>query len=158
MKKAAKHTFVIVLAIWISFSIMSMAASIIPWYTQEEPLKIMQGVHNPGQKVPITIIRESLLGMEAKNVIELVHLHDGKEREIYKYTKDIYLQKGKGIIEVFYDIPPLEQCPQLKTNTYMFRGIITYNPFGYLNRSFEWATEKFRIEVNEEHTIEQKGS
>ena len=147
MKRTLKHIFVIVVSIWAAFSSISILANWVPWYSQETPLVVASGVYGPGQEVPVDIWRTSLLGMQARNLIELVHLHDGKEREIWKYTKDIYLQAGEGLIEVFYDIPLKVQCAQLETNTYKFRGIITYNPLGYLDKSFEWETEKFQIVV-----------
>jgi len=148
MKKYWLKIIQVAVGVWIAFCVISIIANLIPWYTQKLPLAVKHIKYRPGQQVIVTIDRTALIGMKAENFIELVHLHSGREKEVYKYKIDTYLQPGHEIIEVYYDIPPKEQCEQLETNTYKYRGIITYNPFGYLEKSFQWESETFQIEVS----------
>lgn len=128
--------------------IANIIVGFIPWYSQELPSKTTKTVYCPGDVVGIIINRNSFMGMKATNVIELVHISKGFIKEIYRYKKDLYLQKGRSTIQTFHRLPTLEMSPQMEYNTYRWQGIITYHVFGYLERSFTWKTTNFLIEAN----------
>ena len=94
--------------------------------------------------------RTALIGFEGRVTRELVKIHkDGSEEEVYKLDKLISINRGKKNIVVYYKLPTIKICPQISGNTYVWRGAMVYKPFGFLEKTYFFRTEKFQLEVKE---------
>ena len=147
MMKLIEKPLTITLALLLFFSIAGIIGNLIPWYTQENPYKVEKKTYVPGDTMQIEISRQALINLTGRVVRELVRLHDDVEEEVYKVSYDIEMDRGKKSIEVFYKIPTLKDCPQLGSNTFIWRGSIVYKPFGLPERSVHFVTEEFHIKA-----------
>jgi hypothetical protein len=145
-----------VLLILVIFALFLVCFSIItnavPWYSQIEPMTVhnKDKIFNPGERMKINFERTALIGLQARVTRELVHLHeDGSEEEIYKVDKEISIDRGTKKISVWYTLPTLKLCPQMSNDVYMWRGSMVYKPFGYLQKTYFFSTEKFQIGIND---------
>ena len=141
-------TIMVALALFLVVS--STVANLIPWYRQVEPMIVIKinEPFKPGDPMPISIERNALIGFEGRVTRELVKIHpDGSEEEVYKLDKLISINRGKKNIVVYYRVPTLPECPQISGNTYLWRGSMVYKPFGFLEKTYFFRTEKFQLEV-----------
>jgi hypothetical protein len=140
----------VVLSLGIFFIITSTIANFIPWYSQVEPMTVYNK-EEPfvgGEHMQIVITRRALIGIEGRVTRELVRLHaNGEEEEVSKIDKLISIDRGKKTLSVYYQLPSTEECPQMKPNTYFWRGSMVYKPFGWLEKTYFFRTEKFQIEA-----------
>jgi hypothetical protein len=128
----------------------SIIVNLIPWYRQVEPMSVhdKDRVFRPGEPMKIDIQRTALVGFEGRVTRELVHVHtNGSEEEVYKIDKLISIDRGTKKISVYYTLPTLKLCPQMLSNTYMWRGSMVYKPFGYLEKTYFFSTEKFQLDI-----------
>lgn len=129
-------------------------AYFIPWYKHDtSPLPIITNTgkeaFHPGETVPIEIHRTALVGMQGTVLRELVRLdkEEGVEYEVSRSIAPQHIEAGHKRIIAYYQLPTLDICPQLIGNTYVIRGTFTYSPFGLWNKTFEFTTVPFHIEV-----------
>jgi hypothetical protein len=138
------------LSLGIFFIITSTVANLIPWYRQVEPM-VVYAKEKPfvaGEHMRIIVTRTALIGIEGRVTRELVRLHaNGEEEEVSKIDKLISIDRGTKILSVYYKLPSIEECPQMKPNTYFWRGSMVYKPFGWLEKTYFFRTEKFRIKA-----------
>jgi hypothetical protein len=140
----------IMIAVAIFLVISSIIVNSIPWYKQVEPMSVhdKDREFKPGEPMRIDIQRTALVGFEGRVTRELVHVHaDGAEEEIYKIDKLISIDRGTKKISVYYKLPTLKICPQMSSNTYLWRGSMVYKPFGYLEKIYFFRTERFQIDT-----------
>jgi len=139
----------IMIALAVLLVVSSTVANMIPWYRQNEPMKIGNKElqpFKPGEHMRIDIERTALIGIEGRVTRELVRVHrNGDEEEVYKLNKLISIERGTKRISVYYKLPSIRECPQMKPNTYVWRGSMVYKPFGYLEKTYQFSTEKFQI-------------
>ena len=142
-------TIMVALALFMVVS--STVANLIPWYRQAEPMIVIKinEPFKPGDPMPIKIERNALIGFEGRVTRELVKIHaDGSEEEVYKLDKLISINRGKKNIVVYYRVPTLPECPQISGNTYVWRGSLVYKPFGFLEKTYFFRTEKFQLTLD----------
>ena len=139
----------ITLSIILALSIMGLVGQKVPWYTMDQPLKVDGKIFYPGDKVRVNIHRRTLIGFEARITRELVRVHEGKEEEVssLSYYKEIDPSPQKRNIVVFYEIPSISMCPQMKPNTYFFRGVMTFKPMWNIEKTYHYRTENFQIRL-----------
>jgi len=127
--------------------------NLVPWYTQEIPYKIDSGTYLPGDSVEVSFNRKALVDLKGEVVRELVRIDMDSEVEVERRHYKIEMDKGEKNITTYYTIPTIEAAPYLEGNSYVFKGILTYRPFGLFEKSLHFTTEKFHIEVNKKHIV-----
>jgi len=126
----------------------------IPWYKhQQSPLPIISNTgdytFHAGEVVPIKIERRALISMQGTVTRELVRIEEeeGVEYEVARSISPQYIDAGKKTVVAYFKLPTLETCPQMIGNTYVIRGTFTYSPFGLWNKTFEFSTIPFHIDL-----------
>ena len=145
----------ILVLVAVFFVVSSTVMALIPWYMQENPMLIVDqnGNHikgakfNPGDPMYILFKRKALIGFQGQVVRELVRVnpHTGATEEIWKSAVDNSVDRGTKTIILTYNIPTLEMYPKMEYNTYKWQGCMTYRPFGLIEKTFFFQTEKFKI-------------
>ena len=122
---------------------------IIPWYSQENPMRIRlkSKVYKPGEFMGIQFKRRALVGFQARVTRELVRIHSNIEEEVFKITLDVSIDRGSKEVGVTYKLPTLELCPNISGNTYFWRGSMKYKPFGLVEKTYFFRTEPFQLEI-----------
>jgi hypothetical protein len=123
----------------------------VPWYSMKLPLPVTQKIYYPGDKVELHIDRSSLINLEGRVTRALFRIDKIEEIEILKVaTYYNTLAKGIKSITLYYPLPTKEECPHLRGNSYIWRGTLSYKPFGMFTRELHWESEQFHIEVASE--------
>lgn len=146
----ANKLLTILVIISLCFVIIISITYLVPWYKQKLPLEIIGNTFKPGDHVPIKVERKSLINLNARIVRELIRLdkHNNIEFEVSKEFQNVDFGIGKKTVVIYYKLPTLLTCPQLKSNTYIYRGNITYKPLGLIERRFHFETEEFQINIH----------
>ena len=143
----------VLVVICIIFVFASISLSIIPWYMQENPMLIInkQASYAPGDTLRITFKRRALIGFQGKVTRELVRFNPitGATEEIWKSSLYTSIGAGAKTIVLRYSIPTLEMYPEMEGNTYKWQGSMVYRPFGLVEKTFFFYTEKFQIKLKQ---------
>lgn len=129
----------------------SIIGHLVPWFDVESPM-LIQGdpFFQPGDKVPVKIHRRSLLNLRGHLWRELVRVEwvSGMKEEyiISRMSTEIDIEKGHKNLVIYFQLPTMHECPQMKSNTYIFRGSVAYKPFGLWRKLERFNTEEFHIE------------
>jgi len=138
------------LVLFIAYNTVIVGANFIPWYSQEQPVKVDRKTYSPGDSMKLIVVRNALIDLTARVTAELIRLDGEVEIEVYKRTWDIVMGKGKKKFKVDYLLPTADECPWIGTNTFIWKGAIVYNPpFGLPERLVYFKTEKFHIGEND---------
>jgi len=120
----------------------------VPWYRyiQEPTIINTETYYSPGDELDVKFTRISLINTQARSVRELVRVDmDGNEWEVSRVTTWLDIDRGARVITTNWHIPHVEECPNMKPNTYLWRGSITYKPFGMLEKTVKFTTNTFHI-------------
>ena len=144
----------VLVGICIIFVVSNIALGLIPWYMQENPMKIIdkQRQYLPGDPVRVTFKRRALIGFQGKVTRELVRINpdSGATEEIWKSSLDTSIGRGEKTIILTYNVPTLAMYPTMIGNTYKFQGSMCYKPFGLVKKTFFFYTEPFQIRLKSE--------
>lgn len=142
-------TLTFLVGICIIFVSANIALSVIPWYMQENPMKIVDknSQYSPGDPILVKFQRRALIGFQGKVTRELVRVdkETGITEEVWKSSVNTSVGRGKKTIVLTYTIPTLAMYPEMKGNTYKWQGSMSYRPFGLVEKTFFFHTEDFQI-------------
>ena len=141
----------ILVGVCVAFVLGSIVLGIVPWYMQENPMKIVGNkvFYNPGDSMQITFERRALIGFQGKVTRELVRIdpRSGATEEIWKSSIDTSVGRGEKTIKLTYTIPTLAMYPTMVGNTYKWQGSMSYKPFGLIEKTFFFYTEPFQLHL-----------
>ena len=150
MNKAA--TILIILM----FLMLGWSISIytITWYGLRIPIPVTQKTYYPGDEVELHLDRYALINLEGQITRSLFRIDGVEEYEVLKVaTYKNTIARGIKSITTYYKLPTLEICPHLKGNSYIWRGTLSYKPFGIFQRELHFETEKFNIKILENNFL-----
>lgn len=122
----------------------------IPWYTIKSPVDITHKTYFPGDSVELTMDRISLLNLGGRGTRELIRIDDLEEYEILTVSSDTDIERGMKRKILYFKLPTVQECPQLKHNSYVWQGHVKYKPFGVFTRTEHFVSEVFHIEIGDE--------
>jgi len=144
--KNTVNWLIALLILFIAYNATMIGANFIPWYTQEQPVKVEKQTYSPGDSVRLIVDRHALVNLTARVTAELIRIDGEVEVEVYKRSWQIVMGKGKKKFKVDYLLPTINECPWLGTNTFVWKGAIVYNPpLGLPERLVYFRSEKFHI-------------
>ena len=146
MNKAA--TVLIIL----TFLMLGWTISIytITWYDLRIPIPVTQKTYHPGDEVELHLDRYALINLEGQVTRSLFRIDGAEEYEVLKVaTYKNTIARGIKSITTYYKLPTLDICPHLKGNSYIWRGTLSYRPFGIFKRELHWESEEFHLEIPE---------
>ena len=142
-KKICSTVMVIIIILFTFNTVMS----IVPWYSMKS-IEIIGKDFRPGDIMRVKITRNVLITVEVHLVRELIKTNPQSDEMVYQINEYYGIRPGLRTSIMFLPIPTLKQCPHLSGNSYIWRGTMVYRPFGLLQKTVTFETEKFHINVN----------
>ena len=142
-KKLCATVMVVIIILFTFNTIMN----IVPWYSMKS-IEVIGKDFRPGDTMRVKITRNVLIAFEAHLVRELIKTNPHSDEMVYQIHEYYGLTPGLRTSIMFLRIPTLKQSPQLSGNSYIWRGTMVYRPFGLLQKTVTFETEKFHINVN----------
>ena len=144
-------TFNAVVVVAIVILSLNIIIGLIPWYSQENPMVIMNNdkPFKPSDSMFVTFKRRALIGFQGSVTRELIRINKktGAIEEIWKSSISASIGKGSKTIVLTYKIPSIAMYPEMRSNTYRWQGSMVYRPFGIIEKTFFFETEEFQIEL-----------
>jgi hypothetical protein len=125
--------------------IVVLILTFFPFHYHEDPFRVDSQRYVQGEYVPFKFARFSFINSSGSCVRELNRIEsNGTIHEMQKVKWDIFVDRGRKTIQVYYRLPPLSDVI-LHPNTYNWTGVCDYKVFGIWPRNFNFSTETFQV-------------
>jgi hypothetical protein len=133
-----------------AFVVFETTLSIIPWYRMKS-IEILYSANKkafaPGDIMKIRIVRDVLIAFEAHTAMALIKLNEDYDEIIYQTDQYFGVRPGLQTSVLYLSIPTLLMAPSMTGNSYIWRAVMSYSPFGGPEKTIVFKSEKFHIEI-----------